>query len=149
MAYIDIFPHRECSSVNRLLILARLACKSMAKSGRVLTEFARALSSRTDVEITRIETNLWNIAESKNKVTLGYSIYRCFCIKPRKTVHRLAAMFSQLFMLRACNIRVRFVCKRRGNDDAFLAHAIQCALRIALHKTRRRMHFNTAPLKKR
>jgi len=56
---IDIFPHRKWSSVNRLLILARLACKSMAKSGRVLAEFARALSSRTEIsEIAQIETNL-------------------------------------------------------------------------------------------
>lgn len=40
----------------------------MAKSGRVLAEFARALSSRTDAEIAQIETNLRNIATSKNKV---------------------------------------------------------------------------------
>jgi len=56
---IDIFPHRKWSSVNRLLILARLPCKSMAKSGRVLAEFERALSSRTEIaEIAQIETNL-------------------------------------------------------------------------------------------
>lgn len=135
IAYIDIFPHREWSLVNRLLILAWLACKFIAKSGRVLAEFARALSSRIDAEIARIETNLRNIVASKNRVTPRYSIYRCFCIKPRKTVHRLAAMFSQLFMLHAYNIHARFVCKPRGNDDAYLARTIQCALRIAQDDT--------------
>lgn len=144
IAYIDIFSHCEWNSVNRLVILAQLTCKFIAKSGRVLAGFARALSSRTDAEIARIETNLQNIVASKNRVTPRYSIYRCFCIKPRKTVHRLAAMFSQLFMLHAHNIRVCFVCKRHGNDDAYLAWAIQCALRIALRKTRRGSHFNTA-----
>lgn len=129
IVYIDVFPHREWSSVNRLLILARLACKSIAKSGRVSVEFARALSSRTDAEIARIETNLRNIVASKNRVTPRYTIYRCFCIKPRKTVHRLAAMFSQLFMLHAYNIHVRFVCKCRGIDDAYLARAIPMRLK--------------------
>ena len=53
-------------------------------------------------------------------------------------------MFSQLFMLHAYNIHVCFVCKRCGNDDAYLARAIQYALRIALHKTKQRSLFNKA-----
>jgi len=93
---------------------------------------------RAAAEIAQIETNLRIIMAPKNRIALHYLIYWCFRIKPRNN-DGLAAMFSQLFMLHAPHIHIRFVSKQRGNDNAYLARGIQHDLRFALRKTKRKV----------